>query len=880
MEHYSGGIIIGLALVLFVALFFALFFWHRARNQTKHLQAFIDAEYDTLSSLAQDHPLADKLADICELVETQIPDCFASVMMVNTQRTALDAVAVKSLPLEFTKALQNLPIADGVGACGTAAALQQPVVVGDMLVDERFEGFLALIDQYNLRAAWSFPVFSPMDRRLLGTFALYSSQVRTPHEDEERLIERSRDLISLVIAQHQDRIDRLRSEQQTASLFEHNPEAVFTLDLDGFFTSVNQAGEKLIDLPIEQVIGRHYEACLVEEDHALMRRHFEAAKEGEPQHYQVRILNSRGVLKKLELTNIPMIVDGKITGVHGIAKDITQQSEYEERLQIFNRSVEASTNGVVISDARRPGFPIIYINPAFSDISGYQPEEIIGRNCRILQGADTDPNTVREISAALREQREIRCVIRNYRKDGKPFWNELIISPVRDVNHEVSHFVGLQNDISERVEREAELAYNAEHDVLTGLPNRTALERFLQRSVANNSARVYVLFIDLDGFKPVNDSLGHECGDHILVQTAKRLSSVMPKHDLLARFGGDEFVAVIQSAQTDESVIPIARKILETFDAPFAYDDAEVSLSAAIGIASSEIAVKNPNELIQHADVAMYEAKRRGSGTYQWFSPDLDLDTQQQITLRAQLQEAIQKAQFEVFYQPIVSRSGGIVGVEALVRWAHPERGYISPADFIPLAERTGQIVAIGNWVLEQACKDLATLRESGVAQVSVNFSPMQFYRDDFIETVAGLIKKYAIKPNQLVAEITENVLLRDSAEALRMMAELRELGLEIALDDFGTGFASLSYLNVIPAQKLKIDRCFVQDIDSNSRNAAITRGMLTMAAELGIEVVGEGVETEAERDYLTRYACDFMQGYLFCKPLPLSDLLTWLDHK
>ena len=227
---------------------------------------------------------------------------------------------------------------------------------------------------------------------------------------------------------------------------------------------------------------------------------------------------------------------------------------------------------------------------------------------------------------------------------------------MRDSNGEVTHFVGLQNDISERVEREEKLAFHAEHDVLTGLPNRTALERFLQQAAAMSEQRIYVLFIDLDGFKPVNDSLGHECGDHILVQTAQRLQKVTSEFDLLARFGGDEFVAVVQSLPDDESVMNYARTILAQFDRPFVYEDAEVSLSAAIGIASSELAVKTPNEMIQHADVAMYEAKRRGSNTFQWFSPDLDLDTQQQITLRAQLQEAIQTHQFEVFYQPIVSR--------------------------------------------------------------------------------------------------------------------------------------------------------------------------------------------------------------------------------
>ncbi|WP_339878385.1 EAL domain-containing protein [Pseudidiomarina gelatinasegens] len=881
IEHWGFvSIISGLMLVTAAAWVLAIIFWRRARRQTKHLQAFIEAEYDTLSSLAQDRSLAEKLTDICELVELQIKDCFASVMMVNQEGTALNAVAVNTLPPEFTKALQNIPIIDGVGACGTAAALKQPVIVEDMHRDTRFELFTTLVEHYKLRAAWSIPVFAPGDKHLLGTFALYSSQARAPTDAELKLIERSRDLISLVITQHNDRMERERSEQHALSLFTHNPEAVFTLDREGRFMSLNNAGEKLLELTEQQVVGQHYEMVVLEEDKARTKEHFEATKRGEPQHYEIRIFNNHGQVRQIEITNMPIIIHGQITGVHGIAKDVTQQRDYEERLQILDRSVEASTNGVVISDARKKGFPIIYVNPAFTLMSGYSADDMVGRSCRILQGPKSDPNTVKEIASALRAQTEIRCTIRNYRKDGTPFWNELIISPVRDSNGEVTHFVGLQNDISERVEREEKLAFHAEHDVLTGLPNRTALERFLQQAAAMSEQRIYVLFIDLDGFKPVNDSLGHECGDHILVQTAQRLQKVTSEFDLLARFGGDEFVAVVQSLPDDESVMNYARTILAQFDRPFVYEDAEVSLSAAIGIASSELAVKTPNEMIQHADVAMYEAKRRGSNTFQWFSPDLDLDTQQQITLRAQLQEAIQTHQFEVFYQPIVSRNGAVVAVEALLRWNHPERGYVSPADFIPLAERTGQIVAMGHWVLEQACKDAARLREAGIAQVSVNFSPMQFYRDDFIESVAKLVAKYKIQPNQLMAEITENVLLRDSASALKMMADLRDLGLEIALDDFGTGFASLSYLNVIPAQKLKIDRCFVQNIESNTRNAAITRGVLTMAAELGISAVAEGVETEAERDYLTRYACDYMQGYLFCRPQPINKLLAWLDHK
>lgn len=842
------------------------------------LQDFIDDEYDTLRALAQNRPLSEKLADICELVEHQVKDTYATVMIADNQLQVLNAEAVGGLPEAFSQALQKLPIADGVGACGTAAALRKPVVVTDMLSDTRFESFLPLINQYSLRAAWSFPIFSA-DNQLLGTFALYSKEVKSPSASELKLIERNRELIALVITQHRDRIERERSEQHTLSLFEHNPEAVFTLDRDGCFMSLNAAAERLIELKADQVIGQPYDLVVLEEDKARTREHFEATKRGEPQHYEIGIINQRGQQQRIEITNMPIIIDGEITGVHGIAKNVTQQREYEERLQILNRSVEASTNGVVISDARKKGFPVIYVNPAFSAITGYEADEMIGRSCAMLQGPETSRTTTLKIADALREQREVRCTIRNYRKDGTTFWNELIISPVRDVHGEVTHYVGLQSDISARIEHEDKLAYQAAHDVLTGLANRASLEAYLYDACLSDQP-VYVLFIDLDGFKPVNDSLGHECGDHILQQTAKRLSAVVPASNMLARFGGDEFVAVVQSATDPAAVVDLVQRILAQFDAPFTYEDAEVTLSAAVGIASSAMHTNHPNELIQYADVAMYEAKRRGSGSYQWFSPELDLDTQQQVTLRTQLQEAIAKRQFEVFYQPIVSRAGAVVAAEALVRWKHPEQGYISPAAFIPLAERTGQIVTIGRWVLEQACRDLPTLREHGITQVSVNFSPMQFYRDDFIKSVEQTMQEYAIKPGQLVAEITENVLLRDAQASLKMMHQLRDMGIEIALDDFGTGFASLSYLNLIPAQKLKIDRCFVQNIDSNHRNAAITRGVLTMAAELGMTVVAEGVETPAERDYLNDYACDFMQGYLFCKPKPLAELLEWLNHK
>lgn len=885
IENNLFLLVLILLLVTMAAGIGALWFWLRARHQQQLLKQWVQANYDTLSSIATDQPLEQKLSRICALLESQIPFSLASVMVADEQRTSLSAVATARLPKALFDSLQMLPIANDVGACGTAAAQGHPIVVANMLEDTRFESFLPLIKQFKLHSAWSFPVYTAQPRQLLGTLAIYSERVRLPNQQQRAIIERSCELLALVMQQHQERLARERSEQRASSLFAYNPEAVFTLDLQGRFTSLNRAGEELMQASEREVVGQSYDVVVLEEDKERMLEHFKATLEGQPQRYEVRILNSASQLRTLNITNMPMMVNQQVVGVHGIAKDVTQQREYEERLLLFRRSLESSTDGIAISDARKPGNPLIYVNPAFTKITGYSEAEMLGGNCDKLRGEDTDPVAIAQINDAIAKQVEARTIIKNYRKDGRMFWNELLLSPVRDEQGELTHWVGVQTDITERVEREKSLAFHANHDALTGLPNRSMLEQRLQQALRPASEKVaaesiFVMFIDLDGFKPINDSLGHDFGDEILIQTAARLRSVLPAEDLLARFGGDEFVAVVQSQTSINKVTQLAQTLLDQFQQPFVFAQAEVSLSAAIGIATNDASVRYPNQLIQHADIAMYEIKRRGSNGLQWFSPVFDEGAQLQIQRRSQLQEAIAQQQFELFYQPIVSAQGSIHGVEALIRWKHPEQGFISPAEFIPLAEKTGQIIAISEWVLNQACMDSQTLREAGVPHVAVNFSPMQFYRDDFVASVERIIKPYNLRPGQLVAEITENVLMRDSSHIFEILQQLRELGLEIALDDFGTGYASLSYLTRIPAQRLKIDRSFIDNIHQNTANAAITRGILTMAAELGIATVAEGVETEAELAYLQRYACDYMQGYLFCKPLPLAELLAWLNHK
>ncbi|MDX1705429.1 EAL domain-containing protein [Pseudidiomarina sp.] len=871
--------------IIFVALLVAVIFvgisWFRSHRARRRLERLLDAKYKALSTIVTGRSMDDQLTEICALIESQIKGSFCTIMRVDRERCVLDAVAVRSLPKSFQDALQGFPLSKCAGACGPAAVTGAPVIVPDMRADERFDDYQALAAEHRLRACWSFPFFAANTGEVIGTFAVYFRRKRSPTGNERLLIERSRDLVSLMVEQNAARARRKRSEQHHRSLFTYNPDPVYTLSLDGHFLSMNAAGGMLIGLDEASLIGQHYEMVVSEDDRELTRKHFEAAKAGKPQSYEITIITASDEQRRIEVTNTPIYIDGKVTGVHGIVKDVTQQRENEKQLKLLERSVEASVNGVLICDASKPYFPIIYANPAFTDITGFTEEEVLGKPCNMIQGEETDPDTVAEIREALDNRREIRTVIRNYRKDGTPFWNELRISPVSGSSNEVTHFVGLQTDISERVERENALAYHATHDVLTGLPNRTALEQGLEKAMAATDNeldyQVYVLFIDLDGFKPINDSLGHGLGDEILVETANRLRAALPKAELLTRFGGDEFVAVVSHLDHREKVLGLVDQLLEQFHKPFVVEDFEVSLSATMGIADSGLPFHRPMELIQRADVAMYEAKHRGGGSCQWFSHAMDEGMQQQVEMRAYLHEAISLEQFELFYQPIINQSQEVVAVEALIRWNHPERGFISPAEFIPLAERSGQIIAISEWVLRQACQDRARLNELGIPTISVNFSPIQFYREDFIEKITAAVAAYSIEPGQIVVEITENVLMRDSDQVQQQLRQLQAIGFSIAIDDFGTGFASLSYLGSLPVDILKIDRSFVQHIDSNKRNAAIARGVLAMASELGIKTVAEGVETAAEYEYLLEHDCKLMQGFRFCRPQPINKLAEWM---
>ncbi|MCC5883218.1 MAG: EAL domain-containing protein [Halomonas sp.] len=850
-----------------------------ARTQ-RHLRA--QQRVQTL--IARDQPLEEILAAICRIVEAQVPGSIASIMLSDEARLHLDRIFSVSLSPAYCERARGVAIGPENGACGRAAFIRDFVVCRDIALDPRWRDFHDVAAEHGLRACWSFPV-TASNSEVLGTFAIYYREPGEPTKSDRRRVIEAAELVSLAVERERNREALKQNEQRYRSLFTYHPDAVFSLDLEGYFTSVNAACSEVTGYAMDKLIGSHYSALVLPEDRPHIQSLYIDADPGQAFRYSATIHRSDGRSAYLDVTNLPIVVNDTVIGFYGIAKDMTDKHRRETELRILQRSVEATNNGIVISDACAEGMPVVYVNESFEHITGYSRDEVLGRNCDFLQGSETDAETVAKMNQALAEQRDINVTLCNYRKDGTPFWNNLYLAPVRDGEGPVTHFVGVLHDISERKSYEAKLSFHASHDALTGLANRSLFEDHLLHDVmlAKRHGRVLaVLFVDLDDFKPINDSLGHEVGDQVLIQVAQRLGEELDPGDTLARFGSDEFVILLPELTREESAIRLVERLLVCLRRPFRVAEHELYIGASVGIAFLQGELENPVELIQQADMAMYRAKQKGRNAWECFTSDINDEVSARMALRNDLQEAIEAENFELHYQPLLdARSGNVVGVEALVRWKHPVKGYLSPGLFIPLAEDTGQIGPISEWVLRQACRDMCRLIAEGYGRlrVSVNLSPLQFRRPNFLSNLQQALLETGLAAEYLELELTEGILMADSAAAVETLHRLRDMGVEVSIDDFGTGYSSLSYLKQLPIGKIKIDRSFVRDIASSRHDSAIVQAIISMAHHLGLAVVAEGIEEQAQRDFLAAHGCDVFQGFFFARPMPFDKLKAYLDE-
>jgi diguanylate cyclase (GGDEF)-like protein/PAS domain S-box-containing protein len=549
---------------------------------------------------------------------------------------------------------------------------------------------------------------------------------------------------------------------------------------------------------------------------------------------------------------------------------------------LYLRAIEASANAVILVDATRPGYPIEYVNPAFERMRGFSFSEAVGRRLFDEAGREPDQAAVAELLQAMRERREGRASMRLRCKDGRELYAEVYVAPVWEGGPAPGHFVITQYDVSTAKRYEAELEVRARYDLLTGLANRALLQDRIEAAIAlaGRDAAVWVAALDLDHFKYVNDTLGHGAGDEMLKAVAPRLLRVAGPADTVARTGGDEFVLVLPGRADESEAAATVKAVLEALAEPLKMHGQELVMTGSAGLAAWPADGNDAATLVQHAEVAMYRAKDLGRNAVQFYTPAMNARARERMALEGALRSALHHGEFELFYQPQVDLlSGSVVGLEALIRWRHPSLGLVRPDRFINLAEETGLIVPIGAWVLRTACRQSREWEHAGFGplRIAVNLSARQFAEPGLVRDVARVLEETGLAPTSLEIELTESLVMEDVEAAIRTMSELKLMGVKLSIDDFGTGYSSLSYLRRFPVDVLKIDRSFVRDIPGSEDDAAMVAAIIELARGLRMRVIAEGVETEAQLDYLKRRGCDEVQGHVYARAASGADVEAML---
>lgn len=565
-----------------------------------------------------------------------------------------------------------------------------------------------------------------------------------------------------------------------------------------------------------------------------------------------------------------------------VVRDITQRKQQESELRLWAKVFEGSNEAILITDAK---LRIVLVNKTYEKMMGFTEEEVLGVDTAKVGAQLHSHGFFRNLVSVLKERGYWQGELINRRKNGERFPTWYSISQVLNADGQPENYIAIFSDISERKKSRERIDFLAHHDSLTELPNRALLNDRLEMAIntaKRRSEKVGILFIDLDRFKNINDSLGHSAGDQILRQTATRLTGAVRNDDTVARLGGDEFVVLLPRVRDERSLAEVAIKLREELLKPYTLEDMPLHLSPSIGIAVYPDDGDTPSTLIKNADAAMYLAKEKGRNNYQFYTPILNARTLDRLKLEYDLRLALDQGQFELHYQPqIDARTKHVYGAEALVRWRHPERGLVPPNHFIPIAEEIGLIIQLGAWVIAEAARQVKYWQESGFGDlvVSVNISALQFHQAGFLNEVQGLLEKAGTAPSSLELELTESMLMADMEVSIQVLQAFRDQGYRIAIDDFGTGFSCLNYLRRLPVNILKIDQSFVRDMQTDGASLAIVSSIIRLADSLGMETIAEGVETAEELAILHGQGCHLMQGYHFSKPLPATDFELWLKR-
>lgn len=671
------------------------------------------------------------------------------------------------------------------------------------------------------------------------------------------------------------------AREELEMVIENSPLAIYTRDTSGVVTGWNPAAERMFGWTAEEVIGGQLPTVPPEDRHAseeLRRR----VLGGEPLvQDDVRRLRRDGTRIVINTTLAPLREpSGGVRGYVTIASDITERKRAEESLRLAARVFDSSNDGIIIT---LPDATIVAVNQAFTRITGYGADEAIGSNPRLLQSGWEKGNFYESMWQSLQEDGQWRGEVWDRRKDGEMYAQWTSISAVRDGAGRLTHYVAVLSDVTARKMAEERRDHLATHDPLTDLPNRMLFhERARQALVRAERAGgiVAVFFLDLDNFKVINDTLGHFVGDRLLQETAKRLAAGLRESDTVARQGGDEFTVLLEGLGGADEAAAVARKLLASLARPFQVEGHEVFVTASLGINLYPLDARNLDDLLKNADMAMYHAKEQGKNSFRFFSAKLNAGARERLELETALRRALERGELELYYQPEIELAGNrVTGAEALLRWNHPERGMITPGSFISIAESSGLIVPIGEWVLQEACRRNKAWQAAGMGSlyVAVNLSARQFQDPRFPAMIRAVLDEARLDPRLLELELTETLLMQNIDDAARTLQGLSGLGVRLAIDDFGTGHSSLNYLKRFPVHKLKIDQSFVKGLDSEPEDAAIVRAIISLGHGLGLRVIAEGVETTGQLEYLRAQRCDEVQGFLLARPMPAADFEAFL---
>lgn len=675
------------------------------------------------------------------------------------------------------------------------------------------------------------------------------------------------------------------AHRRNAALLRAIPDLMFELDQQGRHVRVHSQHPAELQALQEWVLGRTLEECLPAASAATLREAMQQSDEGgSSRHVQISVeVPQRGLRDyEVQISKVPLD-DQSGTRFMMLARDITDRLREQAQLRQLRLAVEQSPSPIMITDLSSR---IEYVNQAFSRFSGYRPQEVIGHDPSMLKSGQTPPEVYQQMWQQLLAGNLWRGEFINRRKDGTYYHEAALVTPITDENGRPTHYLAIKEDITQRKRDQERIEHLAHYDALTGLPNRTLFRSHFDKALSmarRHGHGLGLMFIDLDHFKNINDSLGHRYGDLLLMAVTARLFDLLREEDSLSRQGGDEFMLLLPCCDAN-SAAHMAERLIHALEQPFTVEGHQLRVSASVGIALFPEDGEGFDELAQHADAAMYRAKHAGRHGYCFFTREMQQQSAHLLRLENDLRQALERKELQLYYQP-QQRIGSHMpcGLEALLRWQHPTLGMISPAEFIPVAESSGLIIQIGRWVLEEACRQLASWQAADLlsdATMAVNLSLRQLQDPWLAEQVADVLHATGLPACCLELELTESVAMHNPQAAIDTVRALHRLGVQLAIDDFGTGYSSLAYLKQFQVHMLKIDQSFVRNLCEDANDQSIVSAVIDMAARLGIGVIAEGVETLEQLSKLAELDCEQIQGYLLSRPLPAEQLELWLHER